>query len=120
MNDYNVLFPRDEEGKVDVERGVYEMNNQPKKANFKYDQEGRFCFGVAKVESKEDGTITEKRCPVLYYTEKKFTIDAYKKGIQNEFSRIRKLTSLSSPWVKMKTDKIWLCEYVGEIKVTGK
>ena len=24
MNDYNVLFPRDEEGKVDVERGIEE------------------------------------------------------------------------------------------------
>ena len=37
-NDYNVLFPRNEEGKVDVGRGVYEKNNQPKRATFKYDQ----------------------------------------------------------------------------------
>ena len=49
VNDYNVLFPRNEEGKVDVKRGVYEMNNQPKRENFKYEQEGRFCLGVAKV-----------------------------------------------------------------------
>ena len=28
-------------------RGVYEMNNQPKKSTFKYEQEGRFCLGVA-------------------------------------------------------------------------
>ena len=34
---------------------------------------------MAKVESKEDGTITGKRCPVFDYTGKKnFTIDAYK------------------------------------------
>ena len=52
MNDYNVLFPINEEGKVDVRRGVYKKNYQPKKANFKYEQEGRFCIGVAKVESK--------------------------------------------------------------------
>ena len=31
VNDYNVLFPRDEEGGVDAERGVYDTNNQPKK-----------------------------------------------------------------------------------------
>ena len=31
VNDYNVLFPRNEEGKVDVRRGVYETKNQPKK-----------------------------------------------------------------------------------------
>ena len=52
LNDYNVLFPRDEEGKVDTERGVYETNNQPKKSTFKYEQEGIFCPGVANIESK--------------------------------------------------------------------
>ena len=37
-----------------------------------------------------------------------------------EFSRIRKLTLSSSPWVeKIKTDKIWLCESVGKIKGIG-
>ena len=39
----------------------------------------------------------------------------------NEFARISKLTSLSSPWVeKIKTDKIWLCESVGKLKGIGK
>ena len=62
-----------------MERGVYDTNNQPKRAIFKYEQEGRFCLGVAKLESK-DGTIIGKRCPVFDYTEKKIiTIDAYKK-----------------------------------------
>ena len=45
---YNVFSPMNEEGKVDVGRGVYETNNQPKKATFKYYQEGKFCLGVAK------------------------------------------------------------------------
>ena len=52
VNEYKVLFPRDEEDKVDVERGVYDTNNQPKRATFKYGQEGRFFLDVAKVESK--------------------------------------------------------------------
>ena len=39
----------------------------------------------------------------------------------NEFARIRKLTSSSSPWVKkIKTDKIWLCESVSKPKGKGK
>ena len=56
------------------------------------------------------------------YTEKKiFTIDAYKKEMRNKLERIRKLTSSSSPWVeKTKTDKIWICESVGKLKVIGK
>ena len=33
-------------------RGVYETNNQPKKATIKYNREGQFCLGVAKVEGK--------------------------------------------------------------------
>ena len=40
LNECNVLFPKNEERKVDVERGVYETNNQPNKATFKYKQEG--------------------------------------------------------------------------------
>ena len=83
-----------------MERGVYDTNNQPKKSTFKYEQEGRFCLGVAKVES-QDGTIVGKRCPVFNYTEKKIvTFDGYRKEIINEFARIRKLTSLLSPWVE--------------------
>ena len=79
-----------------MKRGVYEKNNQPKKSTFKYEQEGRFCLGVAKVESKEDGKITGKRCPVFDYTGKKIVkIDSYRKEILNEFARIRKLTSSS-------------------------
>ena len=74
-------------------RGVYETNNQPKKATFKYGKEGRFSLGVAKVERKEYGKITGKLCPVFDYTGKKIvTIDAYKKEIRNESTRIRKLT----------------------------
>ena len=64
---------------MDVERGVYDTNNQPNRASFKYEQEGRFCLGVAKVES-QDGKITGKCCPVFNYTRNKIiTIDAYKK-----------------------------------------
>ena len=46
-NECNIEFPRNEEGEVDVERGVYNTNNQPKRATFKYEQEGRLCLGVA-------------------------------------------------------------------------
>ena len=78
-NECNILFPRNEEGKVDVERDVYDTKNQPKRATFKYKQEGQFCIGLAKVES-QNGKIIGKRCPVFDYTEKKIvTIDAYRK-----------------------------------------
>ena len=103
-----------------MERGDYKTNNQPKRATFKYEQEGRFCLGVAKVED-QDGKIIGKRCPVFDYTEKKIiTISAYTKEMRNELERIRKLNSSSSPWVeKNQTEKIWLCESVGKLKGIG-
>ena len=45
-NECNIVFPINEEGEVDVERGVYDTNNQPKRASFKYEQEGQFCHDV--------------------------------------------------------------------------
>ena len=98
-------------------RGVYETKNQPKKATFKYEQEGRLCIGFYKIESKEDGKIPGKHCPVFDYTGKKIvTLDAYKKEILNEFARIRNLNSSLSPWFeKIKTDKIWIHESAGKI-----
>ena len=79
-----------------MERDVYNTNNQPKRATFKYEQEGQFYLGVSKVEG-QDGKIIGKRCPVFDYTEKKIVIiDAYKKEMRNELERIRNLTSSSS------------------------
>ena len=66
-----------------MDRGVYNTNNQPKKATYKYEQEGRFCLSVAKAES-QDGTIIGKLCLVFDYTEKKIvTINAHKKETRN-------------------------------------
>ena len=78
----NIRFPRDEEGDIDVKNVKYETNNQPKNSTFKYEQEGRFCLGVAKIESK-NGTMIGKQCLVFYYSGGKIvTIDTYKKEIQ--------------------------------------
>ena len=67
LNEHNIRFPRYEEGNIDVKTDKYDTNNQPKKATFKYEQEGIFCLGVAKIESK-NWTITGKRFPVFDYS----------------------------------------------------
>ena len=82
VNKQNIWFQRNEEGNVDVKNCQYGTNNQPKNPTFKYEQEGRFCLDVAKIESK-NVKITGKRCPVFDYTGVNIvTIDAYKKEIQ--------------------------------------
>ena len=46
-----------------MERVVYNTNNQPKRATFKYEQEGLFCLGVAKVEGQAVKIIGKRdRC----------------------------------------------------------
>ena len=82
LNDHNIRFTIYEEGNIAVKSGKYYTNNQPKKATFKYEQEGRLCLNVERIKSKE-GTITGKRCPVFSYTgENIVTIDAHQKEIQ--------------------------------------
>ena len=79
VNEHNIRFPKYGEGIVDVKNGEYGTNNQPKKATFKYEQEERFCLGVANIESNNRMT-TGKGCPVFNYSSKNIvTIDAHKK-----------------------------------------
>ena len=66
FNKHNIRFPRYEEYNIDIKTVKYDMSNQPKKDTFKYEQEGRSCLDVAKIESK-DHMITGKRCLVYYY-----------------------------------------------------
>ena len=70
--------------------GVYETNNQPKKATFNYKQEIRLCLGLAKVESKEDGKITGKRCTVFDYTGQNFFHDICLQKINHKWIRKNK------------------------------
>ena len=86
LNEHNIRFPRDEEGNIDVKNGKYDTNNQPKKATFKYEQNGGFCLGVAKIKSK-NRTITGKRCLVLIIQGKRWlplmrTKNKYRKNLQ--------------------------------------
>ena len=63
---------------MDVENCIYYMKNQPKKSTFKYEKEGRFCLGVAKVESL-DSKIKGKCCLVFDYNRGVITLDGYRK-----------------------------------------
>ena len=66
-NEYKVLLPRDKYGTVDVNNGIYDMNNKPKKEMFNYEKEGRLCLDVAKVEIL-DWKITGESFTVFDFT----------------------------------------------------
>ena len=91
VNKHSIRFPRDEEGKMDVKTGKYDTKNQPNQATFKYEQEGRFCFGVDKTESK-NGAITDKLCPVFDYSGGNIvTIDAHTNKYRNNLQEFESL-----------------------------
>ena len=50
-----------------MEGGVYDTNNKMKRATFKYEQEGRFCLGVTKVEKRVLKKNREALSGVLSY-----------------------------------------------------
>ena len=64
LNKHTIRFSRDEEGTIDVKNGKYDTKKQPKKTSFKYEQEGRFCLDISKIEIR-NGNITGKGCPVF-------------------------------------------------------
>ena len=71
---------------MDAEIDVYDTNNQPKRATFKYNQERRFCIGIARVKSKGNGTTTGKRCLVFNYIENiNVTMNDYKNKSETNF-----------------------------------
>ena len=98
-------FQEMKKGKIDVKTSNYDSNNQPKKATFKYEQEGGFCLGVARIENK-NGMITGKWCLVSDYSGKRIvTIDAYKKEIQKKLQDLESLLHHRHNGLKKKADK---------------
>ena len=84
-------FKRDENGNLS-KNGEY-SNNLLTKAAFKYPEQGRFCFGVAKVKkinSEEDEGI---RLPLIDYSNKTVcTIETFDKHLKEEYKRIKTLS----------------------------
>ena len=51
VENYYLQFPRDESGKLDLEKGQYNDSNPSTILNVKYDKEIRLCLGCAVVEA---------------------------------------------------------------------
>ena len=64
---------------MDGEIVVYDTNNQLKRENFKYEQEGRFFIGVSNVKRKSDGKIQASAVWCSIIQRGIFIVDAYKK-----------------------------------------
>ena len=119
MNKHTIQFPRYEEGYIDVKTVKYDTENQPKKATFKYEQEGRFFLGVATIESK-NRAIIGKRCPVSDYPGGNIvTIDAYNKKHRRNLQEFESIFHHCHNRSKKKTDRVWLYAYVGKLKGVG-
>ena len=94
---YQIRFARDENGKYDPNGSFAE---EMKKPTFKFEQEARFCLGVASV--KEDGKVVGKKCKCFDYTSKKIvSIKDMNKYRKDEIERVKNLkcNNAKSPWI---------------------
>ena len=67
-----MVFPRDENGRLDVENGTY-SDETKFRLKVKYDKEARFCFGcavVTKKDSDDEQQTMGVRCNPFDYSEK--------------------------------------------------
>ena len=88
---YQYLFRRDENGNLS-DNGTYKTDLLTK-ISFKYPEQGRFSFGVAKVKSNNSPLPKGICLPSIDYTMRNIvTIEVYKKHQQEEIRRVRHLT----------------------------
>ena len=95
--DFCLVFKRDENGKLDSQNGTY-SNEEIKKLNCKYEDEGRFGLGCALVTPvDENGNELEqqgRRCELFDYSGKLLVSpDDWQLKMEQEFRRVKSLSS---------------------------
>ena len=118
---YQYIFRRDEDGKLS-ETGTYNDTTLTK-TSFKYPEQGRFSFGVAKVAKVNEEVPVGVRMEEINYTGKNIvTIEVFEKAIKEEISRVKGLTGGdSSIWVKnhRPAEEVWEEDAVTKLPGAG-
>ena len=115
-------FKRDEQGNL-CPNGTYNKELLTR-TSYKYPEQGRFSFGVAKVRkvgaNEDEGVKMEH----IDYTNRNIcTIDVFAKHMGEECSRVRKLTGeVNSIWIECgrPKDELWANNAISQIKGAGR
>ena len=107
--DFNLQFPRNKNGRLDVVNGEY-SNEEKSVLNVKYEKECRLGLGVAVVVPlAEDGTSLPhngRRChPFNYTTKVLISVDDYKRLKKVEIKRVKNLTGRLGVWIESQRIK---------------
>ena len=101
-NDEFLVFPRDENGKLDLENGTH-SSEKKHRMKVKCDQEARFCFGAAMVTKSDNNPSNEKcgvRCEPFDHSGKLLlSIKDYKARQKAEMRRVNSLSDKKGKWV---------------------
>jgi predicted flap endonuclease-1-like 5' DNA nuclease len=126
---YILLFPRDENGRLDLENGSYNDNKKIKLTQCKYTEEVRMMHGVAMVtpigDNGEHLPMEGRRCKPFDYTGKTLlTIPDFNKRIKDEIARVKALAhGETSGWVVYEQgsqEKLYKDDSVLEMKRCGR
>jgi len=109
---YDILFPRNLEGKFDQKTGQYSKERKTK-LNVKYEKECRLGLGVAMVQPlSQDGVPMPsigRRCQPFDYTSKVMIgIPDYNRLMKVEFQRIKSLKGTNGYWYESSRDPLIL------------
>ena len=108
-------FPRDKEGKLDLQLGTYRPKNTY--LQVKYPEEVRLCLGVAQIEVGNN-IVGIKARSFDYSGRVLVSINDYARLIKQEIQRVRGLKGKGAPWYENKRNKddIWESEPVSKLK----
>jgi len=114
-------FKRDKDGNLS-ETGEYEKELLTR-TSFKFPEQGRFSFGVAKVRKVDSDAPEGVRMKEINYTGKNIvTIDVYEGHVKSELNRVKNLVGdKNSPWVvnNRPKDEVWKNDPVSKLPGAG-
>lgn len=112
-DDEFLVFPRDENGKLDLENGTYSSEKKCRMKK-KCDQEARFCFGAAIVKKLDNNPTKLKlgvRCEPFNHSGKLLlSIKDHKARQRAEMARVKSLSDKKGKWVTDSRPENAMCQ----------
>ena len=117
---YQYTFKRDENGNLS-DTGTY-AEPTITKTSFKFPEQARFSFGVAKIKRNKANDPEGVRLNAINYTGKNITtIEVFEKKMKEEMNRVKKLTGNTSGWIKdtRPDGTYWGCDPISMLNGAG-
>jgi len=109
-----LLFRRDDDGRIDLENGAYQEACRQRQLKMKYLKESRFSLGCAAVKLP-CGAVIGRRCEPYIYTNKwMLNVAEWDQAVATEIARVKALPATDNEWVTGQRDYKTSDLYMGD------